>query len=712
MEGDGEMKPLLSIGMIFKNEIRCLERCMKSLQPLRDAVPCELVMADTGSDDGSREVAAQYADILFDFPWINDFAAARNAVIDRCSGEWYLSIDADEWLDDDIFQLVRFLTHRERWQRPLCGVMLRNYYTPELDGESNDFLAIRMALLSTGARYTGAIHELWDLPSPVCALEHTLLHHDGYVDLSEDWSKKKHERNMALLRKKLEENPENLKTLLQCIESSKGESGYEGYIRQAVAVLKKEPKDMGYYGPPIFRYAVLHAAGYHLPELEEWTDWAVERFPDSPYINIDVAYVRFVNYAEDKNYTGAIQQGELYLRTLEDYHAGRIDFAALVFGSFVMATQSREEGARAILADAYFQEGQRQKARDMLLSIDRNRMKPAVVRNYMRVLLNLQAQGGDDMSWVMLEIWERAAAPDAKDRLLRDTVVAEASTAFSTESRKTEEENGFAHAYTIFLPLAGRCGLGTAAAILESGDRAEIERLLRTVDDWGELPIAALERALLAGAAFPLPDRPLKLEEMDGLSARLAQSGEHLTEFLDKAVRTMDEEPQTLAWARGLALAALRSQDWEAGGDGMNVIKAFAAVERAFLPQYYAPAMLCGETVCLLPPIHRFGWYCVQAFAALDAGDKTGYVRLLREGLESCVEAKPVVEFLLRQLEESQKAQAVPELLQLAEQVRMLLAQYPENDPAVVALKQSAAYQKVAHLIEGPEPGVFGGGAQ
>ena len=51
------MKPVLSIGMIFKNEIRCLERCMKSLESLRKAIPCELVMADTGSDDGSRAVA-------------------------------------------------------------------------------------------------------------------------------------------------------------------------------------------------------------------------------------------------------------------------------------------------------------------------------------------------------------------------------------------------------------------------------------------------------------------------------------------------------------------------------------------------------------------------------------------------------------------------------------------------------------------------------
>ena len=88
-------KPVLSIGIIFKNEIRCLERCLKSLQPLREAVPCELVMADTGSDDGSREIAEKYADILFDFPWINDFSAARNAVMDRSTGAWFLTLDAD-----------------------------------------------------------------------------------------------------------------------------------------------------------------------------------------------------------------------------------------------------------------------------------------------------------------------------------------------------------------------------------------------------------------------------------------------------------------------------------------------------------------------------------------------------------------------------------------------------------------------------------------
>ena len=58
-------QPLLSIGMIVKNEERCLEKCLKALKPLREAIPCELVIADTGSTDKTREIAAKYADILF-----------------------------------------------------------------------------------------------------------------------------------------------------------------------------------------------------------------------------------------------------------------------------------------------------------------------------------------------------------------------------------------------------------------------------------------------------------------------------------------------------------------------------------------------------------------------------------------------------------------------------------------------------------------------
>ena len=141
----------------------------------------------------------------------------------------------------------------------------------------------------------------------------------------------------------------------------------------------------------------------------------------------------------------------------------------------------------------------------------------------------------------------------------------------------------------------------------------------------------------------------------------------------------------------------------------MELARTFAKIEHEFLRFSYTTEALLAENLSILPPMHRFGWYCSRAFWAQDAGNASMYVQLLRQGLEVCPEGKPMVEFLLRQLEESRKVQSTPELLTLAEQVRALLAQYPADDPAVEALKQSAAYQKVAHLIEGPELGVYGG---
>lgn len=193
-------KPLLSIGIIFKNEIRCLERCLKSLQPLRDAAPCEVAMADTGSDDGSRAVAEKYADILIDFPWIGDFAAARNAVLDRSTGEWLMTLDADEWFDPNIDKLMEFLRLPQK-QYHLAPYTIRNFKTPNVtdDGNYNDFSAMRIMRLSSGTRYTGCIHEHWKFPAEctdhtVIRLEKTVVYHDGYAFISLEDTQVKHDR--------------------------------------------------------------------------------------------------------------------------------------------------------------------------------------------------------------------------------------------------------------------------------------------------------------------------------------------------------------------------------------------------------------------------------------------------------------------------------------------------------------------------------------
>ena len=64
----------VSLCMIVKNEEDVLARCLDSVKDLVD----EIIIVDTGSKDRTKEIAHTYTDNVFDFVWIDDFAAARN----------------------------------------------------------------------------------------------------------------------------------------------------------------------------------------------------------------------------------------------------------------------------------------------------------------------------------------------------------------------------------------------------------------------------------------------------------------------------------------------------------------------------------------------------------------------------------------------------------------------------------------------------------
>lgn len=92
----------ISAVLIVKNEEEMLARC---LDTVKDAD--EIVICDTGSEDNTLEVAKRYTDNIFtDFKWCDDFAAARNHAKSKATGEWVLSIDADEVLLSP-FEVVR-----------------------------------------------------------------------------------------------------------------------------------------------------------------------------------------------------------------------------------------------------------------------------------------------------------------------------------------------------------------------------------------------------------------------------------------------------------------------------------------------------------------------------------------------------------------------------------------------------------------------------
>lgn len=82
----------ISLCMIVKNEEKVLARCLDSVKPAVD----EIVILDTGSTDATKDVAARYTDRIYDFPWVDDFSAARNASFAKASMTFTMWLDADD----------------------------------------------------------------------------------------------------------------------------------------------------------------------------------------------------------------------------------------------------------------------------------------------------------------------------------------------------------------------------------------------------------------------------------------------------------------------------------------------------------------------------------------------------------------------------------------------------------------------------------------
>jgi glycosyltransferase involved in cell wall biosynthesis len=233
----------LSVGMIVKNEEKHLEKCLTALSPLLNAVPSELIIVDTGSADKTVEIAGRFTDKVFHFEWINDFGAARNFGLEKCVGEWFMFLDADEIFDADLSDMIAFFRNSETRRRyNSLTYMIRNYHDQEGSAWSSSILARAVKRLP-GVRFLGSIHEYLDpFPSPIMGLK-TFVHHRGYVFDSEEDMLAKRERNLIPLYEELKKAPRDIRIRSHILVDVKGEEFAE-MLAETLVIAKKQPNNL------------------------------------------------------------------------------------------------------------------------------------------------------------------------------------------------------------------------------------------------------------------------------------------------------------------------------------------------------------------------------------------------------------------------------------------------------------------------------------
>jgi hypothetical protein len=192
-------RPLIAATLIVRDEAAHLPDCLASVRGVVD----EIVVYDTGSVDGTPELARAAGARVLQGYWDDDFARARNAALEMTRAHWVLIIDADERLVADASGLRALLQDAPSQRGPMRDVDCFLVEESHLGGEGVELLAHQTARLVRADRYRweGRVHERLAsvdgagarhlLPAGLARLEHR-----GYGDAAT--VRAKAERNLTL----------------------------------------------------------------------------------------------------------------------------------------------------------------------------------------------------------------------------------------------------------------------------------------------------------------------------------------------------------------------------------------------------------------------------------------------------------------------------------------------------------------------------------
>lgn len=208
----------ISVCIIAKNEEKYIEGCLQHLKPFG----FEIVVADTGSTDRTKEIAAKYADTIVDFEWIDDFSAARNFCAEHATNNWILSLDCDEYLETFDYKTIRMLT--QKLPRCVGRFPLKNLVMSS-EGERRYTIDIvtrfynrkRFFWINEIHEQLVRIEDPTNLEFPCFEMPVEAVHH-GYNITGEEMVEKQL-RNLRLLGKQLEKDPRDAYTWFQIGQS-------------------------------------------------------------------------------------------------------------------------------------------------------------------------------------------------------------------------------------------------------------------------------------------------------------------------------------------------------------------------------------------------------------------------------------------------------------------------------------------------------------
>jgi glycosyltransferase involved in cell wall biosynthesis len=176
------MTQTLSVALITKNEEVNLRR---TLQSVRWAD--EIIIVDNGSMDGTESIARETNARFFVEGW-KGFGAQKNSAIAKCTGDWILSLDADEEVSQGLTGEIRGLLS-ESPSHDAYFIPRRNFFLGRWIRHGGYYPDPKLRLFRRGAAQfeERAVHETMQYHGSPGHLRGDLLHHayptlDAYIE--------------------------------------------------------------------------------------------------------------------------------------------------------------------------------------------------------------------------------------------------------------------------------------------------------------------------------------------------------------------------------------------------------------------------------------------------------------------------------------------------------------------------------------------------